>query len=408
MYEFKGFDDWVPIFQGGKQTDSSGREHDGDALIEKSLAKFNAAKHEPPACIGHPAHDAPAYGWVEGLKKVVHKGGNLLLAKFKQVEPNFEGMVKAGRFKKRSAAFYPDGSLRHVAFLGAAPPAVKGLPDMAFSEEADAVFEFAENNWKWEQMGHVLRSLREWLIDKFDQDTADRVVSQWAIDDIRAAPPEAAAEEIQPQPALYAEKEDNMAGVKDKLAALFQEFLGKIPDDQAAAAGGAVGGGTFTEADLAAAKKQAADDAAKAEREKVAAEFAEKERVALLAARKGEISVWCDKMVAEGKLTPAIVKFGLPQFMEALAEKSETITFGEGDGKTEATLFDRFKGLFETVMPKVVNFGEIATRDKDTGDGKGKKDELITKFMEQNKDADYKAAVLAVSKDHPELFREEE
>jgi len=359
MIAFRGFDDWIPIFQGGKQTDSRGREHDGDALIEKAVALFNAARHEPPACIGHPEHDAPAYGWVEGLKKVAGKGGNLLLAKFRQVEPTFEGMVKAGRFKKRSAAFYPDGSLRHVAFLGAAPPAVKGLPDMSFTEDASAVFEFAENNWKWEQVGDVMRRLREWLIDKFDQDTADRVVSQWAIDDIKAAP-QPAAEEI--HPALYTEKEDNMPGLKEKLTALFQEFIGKIPDD-GSAAGVSATGGTFTESDLAAARKQAADDAAKAEREKLTAEFAEKDRVALLAARKNEIAAWCDKMIAEGKLTPALVKYGVPQFMEALAEKTGAIEFGEGDGKVQATLYDRFKGLFETVMPKVVEFGEIATRD---------------------------------------------
>ena len=30
MFDFKGFDDWIPIFRGGRQTDSLGREHDGD------------------------------------------------------------------------------------------------------------------------------------------------------------------------------------------------------------------------------------------------------------------------------------------------------------------------------------------------------------------------------------------
>ena len=48
-------------------------------------------------------------------------------------------MVEKGRFNKRSAAFYPDGGLRHVGFLGASPPAVKGLnpvfkADTGFSE----------------------------------------------------------------------------------------------------------------------------------------------------------------------------------------------------------------------------------------------------------------------------------
>ncbi|MGB5218563.1 MAG: hypothetical protein WBN66_09720 [Smithella sp.] len=107
---FKGFDDYIPIFRGGKQTDSNGVVHDGDALIDKAIAKFNAAVHEPPACIGHPKDDAPAYGWVKSLKKVADKTGNLLLAKFGQVEPAFSAMVQEGRIKKRSAAFYPHES----------------------------------------------------------------------------------------------------------------------------------------------------------------------------------------------------------------------------------------------------------------------------------------------------------
>jgi len=408
MIVFKGFDDWVPIFQGGIQTDSRGRKHDGDALIDKAILKFNAARHEPPACIGHPEDNKPAYGWVEGLKKVAGKGGNLLLAKFRQVEPTFEGMVKAGRFKKRSAAFYPDGSLRHVAFLGAAPPAVKGLPDMAFTEEADAVFEFAESdNWKWEQVGDMMRRLREWLIDKFDQDTADRVVSQWAIEDIRAAPSQTASGEI--QSALYREhEEDNDMTFKEKLIAAFNEFIGKIPDD-GSAAGVSATGGTFTEADLAAARKQAADDAAEAERKKLTAEFAEKDRVALLAARKSEIAAWCDKMVAVGKLTPAMVKYGVPQFMEALAEKADMIQFGEGDDKVQATLYDRFKGLFETELPKVVEFGEVATRDKDTG-GQGqagaKVEALIREKMKNDKTLGYGLAFTEVQRENPDLVRE--
>jgi hypothetical protein len=55
-----------------------------------------------------------------------------------------------------------------------------------------------------------------------------------------------------------------------------------------------------------------------------------------------------------------MVKFGIPEFMTAFADKDEAIEFGEGDGKVKATLFDRFKELFEKEMPKVVTFGEVA------------------------------------------------
>ena len=195
---------------------------------------------------------------------------------------------------------------------------------------------------------------------------------------------------------------------KEKLIAAFNEFIGKIPDD-GSAAGVSATGGTFTEADLAAARKQAADDAAEAERKKLTAEFAEKDRVALLAARKSEIAAWCDKMVAVGKLTPAMVKYGVPQFMEALAEKADMIQFGEGDDKVQATLYDRFKGLFETELPKVVEFGEVATRDKDTG-GQGqagaKVEALIREKMKNDKTLGYGLAFTEVQRENPDLVRE--
>ena len=54
-------------------------------------------------------------------------------------------MVEARRFPKRSASFYPPQApnnptpgkwyLRHVAFLGAQPPAIAGLKDIQFSED---------------------------------------------------------------------------------------------------------------------------------------------------------------------------------------------------------------------------------------------------------------------------------
>jgi len=140
LIEFKGFDDWVPIFRGGQQIDSQGRVQDGDALIDRAIASFDPAKHEPPLTIGHPKDNSPAYGWVSALKKI----GNTLYAKFKSVSSEFEDFVKKGFYKKRSACFYGDGTLRHVAFLGGMTPAVKGLADMGFNDGGVMTFEFTE------------------------------------------------------------------------------------------------------------------------------------------------------------------------------------------------------------------------------------------------------------------------
>ena len=133
---------WIPIFKGGRQKDSRGREHDGDALIEKAVKTFNVKEHEPPLVLGHPETNAPAYGWVRGLRRKVRDGVAILEAKVKQVAPEFKAWVNSGAFKKRSASFYQDGRLRHVGFLGAAPPAVKGLPDVSFSGSGEEVINF--------------------------------------------------------------------------------------------------------------------------------------------------------------------------------------------------------------------------------------------------------------------------
>ncbi len=337
-----GFEDWVPIFRGGRQIDSAGRVHDGAALIDSAVAKFNAAEHEPPAVIGHPKDNAPAWGWVEGLKKE----GNLLLAKFRQVQPEFADMVRKGLFKKRSAAFYPDGRLRHVGFLGAMPPAVKGLPDIgAFDEGESVTFEFAEESAERNRKMSI---------------------------------------------------EDKMNDFLDKLGGL----LKREPNP----AGGAP---AFSEADLETAKKQAAEDAAKKEREKVQAEFAEQQKKDRIAARKAEIDSWCAGMVKEGKMTPAMVKFGVPEFLAAFAESDDVLEFGEE--KTKATLYDRFQAFFAEERPKVVEFKEIATRDRDAG-GQGsagaKVEALIQGRMKADRELSYVGAFAEVQRDNPDLVRE--
>ena len=162
-----------------------------------------------------------------------------------------------------------------------------------------------------------------------------------------------------------------------------EKIMAEIPDDGPAPAAGT--GGLFSETDLERVKKQAAEEAARKEREKVVAEFAEKERKGLQDRRRAEISSWCGNMVAQGRLTPALVDFGLPEMLAAFAERDEAIEFGEA--KQKATLYDRFKALFEKELPKLVEFGEIARRDRDVG-GKtagGQLAALTKKKMEDNK-----------------------
>jgi len=125
---------WKEVFKAGKHTDANGNEREWSSEdIDTIIAKYNNQlpdeKHEAPVVIGHPVNNSPAYAWVESLKK----DGETLLAKFTQIDPEFEQLIKEGRYKKVSIALYPDMMLRHIGFLGAIPPAVKGLKDSEFN-----------------------------------------------------------------------------------------------------------------------------------------------------------------------------------------------------------------------------------------------------------------------------------
>lgn len=130
----------MEVFRAGKHVSSSGAERDWsvDDLVRMAEA-YNPQIHQAPLVVGHPKDNDPAYGWVKALKV----DGNTLLAMPDQVEPAFAELVAAGRYKKRSISLYPDGTLRHVGFLGAQPPAVKGLKDIEFAGSAADTYEFA-------------------------------------------------------------------------------------------------------------------------------------------------------------------------------------------------------------------------------------------------------------------------
>jgi hypothetical protein len=121
---------WIEICRTGQVTDSAGIDRNLDASFFEQVVK-SFQPNEAPAVIGHPKENAPAYGWATALK---FSDGSLW-AQFGDTDDEFEKMVAARRFKNRSASFYlKDGPrLRHVGFLGAQPPAVKGLRDIQFT-----------------------------------------------------------------------------------------------------------------------------------------------------------------------------------------------------------------------------------------------------------------------------------
>ena len=144
----------IEIFRPGTHIDDQGRSHVfSDADVADMAASYNPATREAPLTIGHPEHNLPAYGWVQSVGR---NAAGVLTINPHKVEPQFAEMVAAGRFSKRSASFYPPTApnnptpgkwyLRHVAFLGAQPPAIAGLKDIQFSEDdAGGAVSFSES-----------------------------------------------------------------------------------------------------------------------------------------------------------------------------------------------------------------------------------------------------------------------
>lgn len=138
--------DGIEIFRAGRHTDDAGGIHEfSEADIAGMVASYDPALREAPLTVGHPASNLPAYGWVSGLKR--NADGRLAMDT-RAVEPQFAEMVRDQRFPKRSSSFYPPSHpnnpkpggwyLRHVAFLGAQPPAIAGLKDIQFAEADNA------------------------------------------------------------------------------------------------------------------------------------------------------------------------------------------------------------------------------------------------------------------------------
>jgi len=160
---------WIEVFRSGTHTDSGGNTATyTNADLATIANNYNAelSKDESslaPIVKGHPKTDAPALGWVGQLKV----SGDKLLAKIKQVLPEFANEVKSGRYKKVSIALYPGNVLRHIGFLGATAPAVRGLKPVSFADKGVYVeFSTAPKQSRLEQLEQENAELKLQLAEK--------------------------------------------------------------------------------------------------------------------------------------------------------------------------------------------------------------------------------------------------
>lgn len=338
----------IEIFRAGRHTPMRGEPLEFSAAdLAASAAAYDPALHEAPLVVGHPREDAPAYGWVRALSAQ----GDSLLAEPAQLDAAFAELVGAGRYKKVSASFYrPDAPnnpkpgvyyLRHVGFLGAMPPAVKGLAPVRFAggDEECVTVECGEGDTAGilGRIVTVLRRVREWVIERDGREAADTIIPAWELDwaaedatrvRVEADPDPAFIERTQPR------KETTVPNIP------------VIPDNAHPEKDGRQSGPVVPDASAAA----------------LPADFAERleqleKREAALAARqrKADAARIVDAAVASGRLTGAQAE-GLAEFMAALPDDA-TVSFGEGDA-VKAMPPRQFVRAFLARLPVQVDFAE--------------------------------------------------
>lgn len=341
----------IEIFKIGKHTATNGQTLPFDeTMLAAAVKGYDPKLHEAPVVVGHPKDNHPAFGWIDHLEL---KDG-VVLAHPKQVDADFAELVEQGKYKKRSASWYlPDSPnnpkpgtlyLRHVGFLGAMPPAIKGLKDVQFSEQEQGVVEFGDvSPWIFSNFAAILRKWREKIIAKDGIEEADNMIPSYQIDDFAAE-----AERLR-----FERDKQTQAATPN-----FTE-----PQDK-----------TMTPEQIAA--MQAELDALKAkevnfsESEKVI-----KQREAALAKR--EIGLQVDDLIKQGKVLPA-QKVGLVEFMASLDGSTLTVEFGEGEQAKKLSP-RQFMADFLESMPKLIDFTEHSKPDGKQGAGDLTAEELAKK-----------------------------
>lgn len=338
---------WIEIFRAG---DYGGKGKFTTDDLDRVANAYDTNFHEAPVVVGHPADNsgAPAYGWIAGLKRE----GNLLLARETQMDSQFCDARSAGRYKKRSASFYTDSTgkptyLRHVGWLGAQPPAVKGLRDIKFSDEG-----------------------RQFTEVDFQED--DKVA---------------------------AETKTIGEQVKEALASLFGANAGTLKtfseDDAKRIATEA--------ATAAAAPLQAEVTVLKTQLAQQTADFAELQKKNAGGEVEARAQVAIGKLKAKGVWIPAYEKLGVPLVFAELAKLTTTVEFGEGDAKKQERPLDLLVSFMETIpnpVPSGRHVGSVVSTagDKQTGD---KLTDAAT-ALQKEKNISFSEALDQVAAEHPE------
>lgn len=332
----------IQVLRPGVHVDAGGQRVEfTEADLQAIAASYDPAAHEAPIVVGHPTMDAPAYGWAS---RFVYRDG-ALFAEADQVEEQFAGLVREGRFKKVSVSLYgptakgnPKPGIwypRHVGFLGAMPPAIKGLKSVQFAEGEDGVHDFSDS-YATSVVVRLLRGMRDWMLTQFGQETADRVLPPGELDyAAESLTAERVRESIESSaeglsPAFAETQQPTGAGDQDMSTAQVAEL----------------------QAQLEAERRQRADA------ERLLQERRDADAAAANKSRQAAAVAFAERMVTEARV-PAERRDALVAIHLQLATpnaEGSVLSFGEGDQAEPAV------AVLEQLIsarPAAVQFGEV-------------------------------------------------
>lgn len=292
------------------------------ADLQATAAAYDPAVYACPMVIGHPTIEAPSYGRIGAIDFA----DNFLNGEPGQLSPEFVRVVNGGYYDHVSLSLFSPTSPanpkpgvwypRHLGFLGAAAPAVPGLGTVSFAagEEGVVCLSIDLGGWNDRTMARMFRNMKNFFIEKFGKEEADKVLDEWDLETITQ-------EALRPEPPVQLEAEPAFADQQKGGVMLTPEQI------------------AAREADL------------EQREEKLRKEEQGRAHAANVA--------FADGLVKKGTLLPA-KKDAVVACLDFAAgiTAGDVIEFGEGDAKQSKPPLEIFKEVLGSGA-KVIEFGEL-------------------------------------------------
>jgi hypothetical protein len=352
----------IEILPKGTHTSNSGYQLQAtDRELDELVATYNPTNFQAPLIITHDtkgvgdgilANSEFSYGVPKALKRV----GDTVKAVFDKVAPEFENWVRDKNLLTVSPSFYLAHSpgnptpgklaLRHIAALGATPPAIKSLAPLStafnFGEGDEGVisldfdagaidFDCGCGGGDGYITSGLWQRLRDWLIDQYGLETADKIIPGYEV-------------------GILTERRLGNP-LMERLHELEEKVFGQEQSEEQYPA--MTANKTIESAETVDLSEKEQEIAA---RELMLAAREQQIAAAETVLRTQQFASFCENDLKD-RLTPAMASTTeVVAFMEFLHNPASTVEFSAGEA---ATPLDWFKG-FLSKLPTAVEFGELA------------------------------------------------